>query len=544
MEKKDAPAAAAGAAPEKQESHGISRGQARRGDCDDVTDDLISTLPDAILGTIISLLPTKDGGRTQALSRRWRPLWRYAPLNLEVGTSAPGHPAPASCVTPSAVSQIVSQHPGPTRRFSFPGLRAGEFDAELESWFRSRALANLEELDIGYASETIKPLPLFLLRSASTLLILKISKCYLSQDIVPAIMSFPFLKQLSLIQVSVSVDVLDGLLSCCHALESLFMLEVRSFPENTKPLPLSVLCSASTILVAKIWNCNFSDGTVSSMVFPFLEELSLIKVSISGDGLHGLLSGCHALESLFMSGVCTATRLRASSPTLRISSPTLRSICLSRRSHGITELVIEDAPCLGRLLIPYSDRDDCVTIRVIRAPKLEILGPIPFKTPEQEVLCDSPDFSKFRIFQGMDPVSSANSMCTVKVLALRSSSRELHAVLNVLRWFPCLEKLRVIFYQHDDKDKKSEPHYDQLHPIECLQTRLKKVVFKSHVGSEREQLDFAKFFVLNAKVLNKMEFEGYDDYMNGTLTFLPKVLQLENRASQDAEFEFKSSSIC
>jgi hypothetical protein len=135
------------------------------------------------------------------------------------------------------------------------------------------------------------------------------------------------------------------------------------------------------------------------MVFPLLEQLSLINVTISGDVLHGLLSGCHALESLFMSEVRTASYLGVTSPNLRISSPTLRSICLSGRSYGITELVLEDAPCLGRLLIPYCDQDDRVTIRVIKAPKLEILGPIPFKMPEQEILCDSPDYSKFRIFQ-------------------------------------------------------------------------------------------------------------------------------------------------
>ena len=61
---------------------------------------------------------------------------------------------------------------------------------------------------------------------------------------------------------------------------------------------------------------------------------------------------------------------------IRLRSPTIRTI-IFRHSYGETpELIIEDAPRLVRLLlVPYCERDDSVTIRVIRAPNLEILGP-------------------------------------------------------------------------------------------------------------------------------------------------------------------------
>jgi hypothetical protein len=76
--------------------------------------DLISRLPDAVLGSIVSLLPTKDGARTQAISRRWRPLWRSAPLNLVADREFMSKDQRSI----GLIKKILSDHPGPGRRFS------------------------------------------------------------------------------------------------------------------------------------------------------------------------------------------------------------------------------------------------------------------------------------------------------------------------------------------------------------------------------------------------------------------------------------------
>ncbi|XP_039804131.1 putative F-box/LRR-repeat protein At4g15060 [Panicum virgatum] len=131
--------------------------------------DLISLLPDEVLGDIISLLPTKDGARTQALSARWRPLWRLAPLNLATrGGSEDADEA--------AVSRVLAAHRGPARRFAVSNLAL----AGLDAWLRSPALDRLQELDVAF-SPAAWPAPALppsaLARFSPTLLAARLGFC-------------------------------------------------------------------------------------------------------------------------------------------------------------------------------------------------------------------------------------------------------------------------------------------------------------------------------------------------------------------------------
>ncbi|CAM0948902.1 unnamed protein product [Alopecurus aequalis] len=108
--------------------------------------DFISRLPDAVLGSIVSLLPTKEGARTQAISRRWRPLWRSAPLNLTAGH---GFWSKGLGIA-GMITKILSEHPGPARRFAYHRGYYKDCDDKIGGWLSSQTLDNLHELELTY----------------------------------------------------------------------------------------------------------------------------------------------------------------------------------------------------------------------------------------------------------------------------------------------------------------------------------------------------------------------------------------------------------
>ena len=76
--------------------------------------DFISDLSDDMLRIILSLLPTKYAVRTTVLSKRWRPLWRSAPLNLAVGPNLSDQESKRI----DAAFAILASHPSPARHLT------------------------------------------------------------------------------------------------------------------------------------------------------------------------------------------------------------------------------------------------------------------------------------------------------------------------------------------------------------------------------------------------------------------------------------------
>jgi hypothetical protein len=208
--------------------------------------DWISLLPNEILGTIISLLPTDEGARTTILSRRWRHLWCASPLNLDDYDIRKNERW--SCLLyftgthdfrnyrlrknerqlVNVISKILSTHQGSTRRLSLRHNYMTGIHDRVHGWLMSPALNNLEEIEIVQPGEDPLPLPV-LSRFAPTIRAATFDFCRFPdpEDALRAL-NFPHLKRLVLQDVTVAHDNLQALLTGCPVLETLLLNNVQT----------------------------------------------------------------------------------------------------------------------------------------------------------------------------------------------------------------------------------------------------------------------------------------------------------------------------
>ncbi|XP_047043971.1 uncharacterized protein LOC124648222 [Lolium rigidum] len=176
---------------------------------------------------------------------------------------------------------------------------------------------------------------------------------------------------------------------------------------------------------------------------------------------------------------------------VRINSITLKSIgvCDSYEKRGIEfkELIIENAPRLERLL------------------------------------------------QGLHVDSLATAVHTIKILSVDMHTLSLGVVINLMRCFPCLEKLYIESRGPGETNLWRRKHRDL---IRSLDIRVKKISWHYYRGI-KSHVDFATFFVLNAKVLELMTLEVHeDDYNEEFIAEQRRKLQLDSKVSRGARFHF------
>ncbi|CAO1939936.1 unnamed protein product [Urochloa humidicola] len=237
--------------------------------------DRISGLPDGVLGDIVTLLPTKDGARTQLLSSRWRHIWRAAPLNVDLHDGD----GPRRETTAGDISRVLAAHPGPGRRLhiSYSRLSYSPLDtaaANLDGWLRSPTLNNLRELEIlfdrGHATPQL-PLPASALRFSSTLAVASFDACVFPDNAI----AMPLLKQLTLLRVRISEASLQAMLAGSHVLDSLLLLNNEGYPRLKIASP-GLRCYHISLVR------HVSSVSVSSpFVFELVTQVSLESVRVS-----------------------------------------------------------------------------------------------------------------------------------------------------------------------------------------------------------------------------------------------------------------------
>uniref|UniRef100_A0A0E0AI38 F-box domain-containing protein n=1 Tax=Oryza glumipatula TaxID=40148 RepID=A0A0E0AI38_9ORYZ len=192
--------------------------------------DYLSLLPDDIAEEIITLLPTKDAARIQALASRWRALWRSAPLDLDY-TDLPTDEAHARLIT-----RILSGHRGPARRFSVDARHLVQRPDTVAGWLRSASLDKVQEIRLLAPEDACpsrwlpqpQPLrqklpPASIFHFSSTLRVAALSRFRLSHEMAQSL-HFPQLKLLQLQQIYVTDDEsLHCFVAGCATLEALLL---------------------------------------------------------------------------------------------------------------------------------------------------------------------------------------------------------------------------------------------------------------------------------------------------------------------------------
>jgi hypothetical protein len=359
------------------------------------TSDHLSGLPDDLLRHIISLLSAKEGAATAVLSRRWRPLWRQAgTVNLD------------------------------TEPYLYPAAyRGNNFPEHRRSAFVGHALS--EEIEGGAAEE----------------------RC---AGVVDAVLDAPAAARVEELRVRCAVSWLCEHGSC-----------ERSSSSGTWRLRLGSLpCAAATLRVLHANDVGverLGDGD-GGVVLPLLEEMRLVKATVSPETLQGVIDAAPRLANLWLERI--SFRSNDGSRGVYLAD----GFRLQLRGPALTELA----------LIAYYSRDRCIELD---APRLRsfvnersLPGRFSLTSPAPDLASADLHFHDHRSYGDKDPNNLTVPMWSclrhlhgVRVLKLQLDFYAEYIAVDaddaddgVPATFPNLEYLELDAHCKDDHDMATE----------------------------------------------------------------------------------------
>ncbi|KAJ1284158.1 hypothetical protein BS78_03G183500 [Paspalum vaginatum] len=440
-------------------------------------EDRISRLPDALLSNIVSRLPAKDAARTAALSPRWRRVWASTPLVLD------------------------DAHLLPDRSDDGP------------SGFRTDWRAIADGVSRVLAAH---PGPFRCVRLTHV--------CNYAAARDGGALARDWFRVLA-------AKGVDDLVLVC-----------RPWPIDVG-LPADILRVASLRrLYLGLWD-EFAGGTKvtkalhsGEIVFPHLLDLGLCRTDIKAAEIDRLLQCSPLLEKLAL------VACHNSPASVRLRSRSLR--CVLFWMSVVEELDVLVVPRLERLIL-WSECTGArarlndgfrtrLKLNIGYVQELKVLG---YLDTGIHVL----HISKTVIEAGTKP-SPRTIVPSVKILALKvrfGVRNEAKMLPSYLRCFPNVVTLHIMSeVAEEPTGKLNFKFWQEAGPIGCLQSQIKRVVFKNFQGN-RSELAFLKFICERAQLLHRMVIvlaDGDDPASMEPMVAKLKSLACTKWASKDRKF--------